>query len=163
MAYDHLPDFGNYRRFSELVHPGEENAKEDRGNGQKAVDEKQVVQELKRNNWIVLGILTLGGLLAVNPFFGLSVLIGGLIVIGNFGLLHRSILSWISNPKRPKSSGGVLARYYLRIMGTGLIMIALMALKWVTPIGLVVGLSTVMVNIAVCGLFIIKRAWIKEA
>jgi len=127
------------------------------------VDERQVIHWLKRNNWIVLGILTLGGLLAANPFFALSVLIGGLIVIGNFSLLHRSILSWISNPKRPKSSGGVLARYYIRIIGTGLIMIALMVLKWVTPIGLVVGLSTVMLNITVCGFFIIKRAWIEEA
>ena len=127
------------------------------------MDEKQIILWLKRNNWIVLGILTLGGLLAVNPFFALSVFIGGLIVIGNFNLLHHSILCWISNSKRPKSSGGVLARYYLRIIGTGLTMIALMVLKWVTPIGLVVGLSTVMLNITVCGFFIIKRAWIEEA
>jgi small-conductance mechanosensitive channel len=163
MAYTHFSDTGDNCRFSELVHSGKANAEEDRRTGEKTVDENQVIRQLKRANWLVLGILSLGGLLAVNPFFSLSILIGGLIIIANFNLLHLSILRCTVNPRISKSSAGILALYYLRFIGTGLVVAVLMIRGWIAPVGLVVGLSTVMLTIVVCGFFIIKRAWIEEA
>ena len=99
----------------------------------------------------------------INPFFSLSILMGGLIIIANFNLLHRSILRCTMDAQGSRSPGGILARYYLRILGTGLVIALLLMKGWVVPVGLVVGLSTVMLTMVACGLYIIKRAWIEEA
>ena len=163
MAHAYFFSVGHRRRFSQSIHYGKKDAEENRRNGKKALNERQVVQQLKRANWFVLGLLSLTGLLMINPFFSLSILMGGLIIIANFNLLHRSILRCTMDAQGSRSPGGILARYYLRILGTGLVIALLLMKGWVVPVGLVVGLSTVMLTMVACGLYIIKRAWIEEA
>jgi hypothetical protein len=126
------------------------------------MSDEDLVKWLKRCNWIILAILTGGSAIVLNLFFALSVLIGGLLIIANFNLLYR-ILRHTLNPEALKPAGFVVASSFMRLFAMGAIMFALVVLGVVTPLGLIVGLSTVVLNFMTCGILIVKRAWMKEA
>ena len=131
-------------------------------NSIKTMNEHEVVLRLKRCNWIVLALLTALSAIILNYFFALSVLIGGVLIIANFSLLHRVLLKSL-NPTALKPAGFVVITSFLRLGATGAIMLALLVLGVATPLGLIVGLSTVVLSLTTCGFFIIKQAWMKEA
>ncbi len=128
----------------------------------KNMNEHLVVRRLMMCNWIVLALLITLSAILLNFFFALSVLIGGLLVIANFGLLYRVLLKSL-NPTALKPAGFVIVTSFLRLGATGAIMLALLVLGVATPLGLIVGLSTVVLSLTTCGFFVIKQAWMKEA
>lgn len=99
-----------------------------------------------RSNWVLLAVgALLAGLFATGPFFW-GVLAGGLLVTVNFTLLARTLKKAL-DPGQLSGYSSVLAKYYIRFVISGLIIIALLATRAVDPVGLIVGLSVVVASI----------------
>lgn len=104
-------------------------------------------------NWIILMILGLMSFLFMSSAFTLGIIIGGLLIIANFNLLQHTIRGTFSaEGVMVTRKSPIIAIYYLRLMGLGLIIYLVIAFEWVNPIGLAVGLSIVVISIITIGI-----------
>lgn len=112
------------------------------------MDWEMVSKKLSIQNWIILMILSSISFFFCGSSFTLGVILGGLIIIANFGMLQHTVLSVFSSQgvmKKKKIS--TIVRLYFRLAILGIIIYMLIASRWVNPVGLVVGLSVVVVSI----------------
>jgi hypothetical protein len=73
------------------------------------------------------------------------------LAIANFYLMKRSLLRALDPQRKGKTRFVYLLKYYLRFAALGL-MIALILIKgWVSPFGMLLGLSTIVLGIALVG------------
>ncbi|NIQ92840.1 MAG: ATP synthase subunit I [Desulfuromonadales bacterium] len=105
-----------------------------------------LVGQIARRNWIVLGLLVLGSLFFRSADVTTGILAGGLIAILGFTWMQRSLGRVMKNPGR-----GAIAKYkftyFLRLATIGLLIWAVLVYAHVHPIGLIVGLSVIVVNL----------------
>jgi hypothetical protein len=120
------------------------------------------LNKIRLMNGAVFSLLLLGSLIWMSPLFSLGVAMGGLIVLINFHLLYR-ILKKAFIPDHLASPKSVIIKYYLRLLGTGLILYLLIAKRLVDPLGLVVGLSVVVINLTLVGCNEMRKILFKEA
>lgn len=125
-------------------------------------------RHLKIANWVVLSILVGGGYLLSGREFALGVLVGGLVVVVNFHLLHRFLKGTLEKAQvDPESKGRAqaffAAKQLLRFFGLIAIVYLLVRHGWVNVIGLVVGLSTVVLTLTLLGINEIFKIKNKEA
>ncbi|MFB3925245.1 MAG: ATP synthase subunit I [Syntrophales bacterium] len=111
--------------------------------------EKDPLQKkLEIRNWIALGILSLIGFVFASTSFALGVLLGGLISIANFYWLYLSLKKAFRNiSARAKSF--IMVRYYIRFVVTAVVIYFLITHFSINIIGLLIGLSVVVINIVV--------------
>jgi len=109
--------------------------------------EKDPLQKrLEIMNWILLAILVVGSLLLHSSRFSLGILYGGLISIVNFHWLYRNLLNvFTKHPSQARKA--ILVRYYIRLAVTGLVLYWIISGNLADVIGLVIGLSVVVLNI----------------
>jgi len=111
------------------------------------IDKDPLQKRIELSNWIILAVLFFPSL-----FFGfkfaLGVLLGGFISIINFFWMERGLQGVISkqtsNPKKP-----AMIKYFIRLAATAVVLYFLIAYKTVDTIGLILGLSVVVINIVV--------------
>jgi len=125
-------------------------------------------RHLKIANWVVLAILVAGGYLLSGREFALGVLVGGLVVVVNFHLLHRFLKGTLEKAQvDPESKGRAqaffAAKQLLRFLALVVIVYLLLRHGWVNVIGLVVGLSTVVLTLTLLGINEIIKIKNKEA
>jgi hypothetical protein len=128
------------------------------------LDWKAAYREIRLLNWVTLGILAAGGALVADAPFTLGIVLGGLVVTANFGLLQHTV-------RRAFSGGGittgskaaVILKYYFRLLALGVILFILIGMGWVSPVGLAVGLSTVFISIVGFGIKRACKLYIREA
>lgn len=125
-------------------------------------------RHLKVANWVVLSILVTAGYLLSGREFALGVLAGGLLVVVNFHLLHRFLKATLEKAQiDPESKGKAqaffAAKQLLRFFGLLAIVYLLVRHGWVNVIGLVVGLSTVVLTLTLLGINEIIKLKNKEA
>lgn len=113
-------------------------------------------------NGAVFALLLSGSLILMPLWFSLGVGVGGLIILCNFHLLYR-ILKKAFIPDHLASPKVVILKYYLRLLGTGFLLYFLIAKKMVDPLGLVVGLSVVVINLTLLGFNEMRKILFKEA
>ncbi len=121
------------------------------------IEKDKLLRQIKTNNWIFL--LILGSLSSVfmSATFTLGVILGGLIIIANFSVLQHTIRSAFSDQGAMLGKKiSVIAKFYFRLAIMGLIIYILITNGWVNPLGLTVGLSTVIFSILNFG---IRTAW----
>lgn len=102
--------------------------------------------QMARRNWIILALLLLVSL----PFGDLSlstgILIGGLVAIGGFFWLRRSLTQLLEQP-----TGGARFRYQfgymIRLAALAIILAVLIAIVKIHAFGLIIGLSVVVINL----------------
>ncbi len=124
-----------------------------------------LVRSLWLGNLLILALLG-GGAFVVAPWrAAVSVLVGGVIALVNFRVLEKSIYRALL-PRGPKSGGSVMGRalvkYYLRFALTALVIFILVRQGWVEPLGLLVGLSVVVLSIFAWGALQARKLF-KEA
>ncbi len=102
-------------------------------------------------NLVTFAVLSAGAFLLVNWHSALSVVVGGAIALANYGLLEKTICRALVPTSGGKVVGRVLIRYYLRFAATAVILFFLVRQGVVEPLGLLVGLSVVVVTIMVWG------------
>lgn len=105
-------------------------------------------------NWLTFGVLAAGASVLAPGKPALSVIVGGLIAMGNFHLLQRSVCQAILRKETARVSsamGTILLKYYLKIGVTGLVLALLIFHNLVDTFGLLVGLSAVVISLAAWG------------
>ncbi len=125
-------------------------------------DQDPLLKRVRIMNGAVFALLLLLSLIFMTPFFSLGVGLGGLIVLFNFHLLYR-ILKKALIPEQLASPKVVIVKYYLRLLGTGILLYFLIARRLVDPLGLVVGLSVVVINLTLMGCNEMRKILFKEA
>lgn len=97
-------------------------------------------------NWLLLVVLAVAGYMFFTPFFAKGVLGGGLIANLSFVFLKRDLVGIMAGPlKIAKFS--FFIKYYARLTVLALILFFLVRHQLVGIIGLLVGLSTVVLSI----------------
>ena len=109
---------------------------------------------LKIANCLVLAVLTVAGFIWQGREFALGILVGGLVVVINFHLLHQALKGMLEraatgSPEEAKGRARAFfaARQLLRFFALLFAIYLLVGQGWVNIFGLVVGLSTVVVTL----------------
>ena len=115
-------------------------------------------RQLKIANWSVLALLVLAGFAWRGRAFALGILVGGLVVVVNFHLLHQTLKGMLeplaSDPQEGSSRAKAFfaARQLLRFFALLVIIFLLVSHGWVNIFGLLVGLSTVVLTLMLAAL-----------
>jgi hypothetical protein len=91
--------------------------------------------------------------------FTTGIILGGLIIIANFHLFQHTFRSAFSSERATQKANvkvSVIVKFYLRLLGLGIIIYILINRGLADPVGLTIGLSTVVISIVSFG---IKRAF----
>lgn len=124
---------------------------------------------LKIANWVVLAVLVLAGMLWQGREFALGVLVGGLVVVINFHLLHLALKGVLEraalSPRevQGQAKAWFAARQLLRFFALVAVIYLLVRHGWVNILGLVVGLSTVVLTLILAAIYEIIKLRNKEA
>ncbi|GAB6094764.1 hypothetical protein JCM14469_10160 [Desulfatiferula olefinivorans] len=124
--------------------------------------QQRILGFVTKSNWF---IFLVGGLLALinlDRGFALGVITGALIVTVNFHLLARTLKTSLA-PGRLSSRNVILAKYYIRFAISGLLIFVLISRHIVDPLGLVLGLSVVVVSITLATMCELTKHLFREA
>jgi hypothetical protein len=121
-------------------------------------------REIKMLNWIILLILSVVSYFLMRPAWTLGVILGGFAMIANFGMLQRAVRQAFSTDRKMiRGKAAIIAKYYLRLLGLGIVIYLLITKEWVDPAGLAVGLSTVVLSIVIMGIHMALKTVTREA
>ena len=123
---------------------------------------KRIVRFVTFTNWILFVLSSMVGVLFFSSEVTRGIVAGGLIVTINFHMLHRTLKKAFAPPKIA-SGNLVLAKYYMRFTISGFIIFVLVAGHYVNPLGLIIGLSVVVISIMFATFREIKLLIFKEA
>lgn len=116
---------------------------------------EQLPAQLTRRNWIILALLLLGTLPFGSLALSAGVLVGGLVAIGGFLWMRRSLDRLLEQP-----TGGARFRYQfgyiIRLTALAVTLAVLIAIVKIHTVGLIIGLSVVVINLF---LITIQRAF----
>jgi hypothetical protein len=108
---------------------------------------------LRTLNWLVLLSFSLASYFSMSPFWTAGVLLGGLIAIVNFNVLQHTVRRAFSPEGIQQGARfSIVGKYYLRLLALGVILYVLITRGWIDPVGLAVGLSTVVLSIIGLGI-----------
>lgn len=99
-------------------------------------------------NWIILAVIFIPALIFAPIKFSLGVLLGGFISIINFHWMARGLRGIFEN-LNSNVKGPVLVKYYIRLALTAVVLFFLISSDIVNIIGLLIGLSIVVINIVI--------------
>ncbi len=101
---------------------------------------------VSRANWVVFILFLMVSPYIPLPDFTLGVVCGGALVTLNFHLAYRSLRRAFTGG-RPPAFPVVMAKHYLRFLATGVIIFLLISNGIGNPLGLLLGLSVVVVSL----------------
>jgi hypothetical protein len=109
-------------------------------------------RHLKLANWIILAVLVGGAFWWQGREVALGVLVGGLLAVVNFHVLHHGLRGTLERvAQNPQDAPGAKAfgwaRQFLRFTVLLCIIFFLIRYGWVNVFGLLVGLSTVVLTL----------------
>ena len=105
---------------------------------------------LIRGSWLLLALFAVIGAATVSTTFALSLLAGGILAIGNFAWLRRSLERLLSQQLQPDTASRVAQfRHLIRLALLGIIIYLLVVPGKADVIGLLLGLSVVVVAIII--------------
>ena len=122
----------------------------------------RIIKFVTRSNWVLFGVTSTLGFAFLSSRVGLGIFFGGMLVTINFHLLAKTLKKALT-PPHLASHNLVLAKYYLRFLVSGFIILLLIASHIVHPIGLVVGLSIVVFSIILVTACEVMKLIFKEA
>ena len=111
-------------------------------------DEYFPLQKMGRLNWLLLIVMTAAGGLFISPSFAKGLFIGGLIANISFTLLKKDITKALNGPLSA-AKGRFLIKYYIRLTALAVILFFLVKYRSIHLVGLLVGLSTVVISIGI--------------
>ncbi len=110
------------------------------------MNDENIVTVLKIGSWVLLALLTFTGWYFFDRHFAVSVVAGGLLAIVNFYWLHN-ILNRAVSLSKGKAQRLAMSRYFLRLAVIGIIVWLLIVRFRINLIGLILGLSVLIINI----------------
>ena len=129
--------------------------------------ERLLSDKAHSRNWLILAGLVALSTLLWNVRFSVGVAAGGITANLSFLLLHQTLRRMfvhnMAQGKKKPAVLGVIIRYYIRFIFTGLIVLVLLKYKLADPIGLLIGLSVIVINLTATGLYLAHRMRVEEA
>lgn len=108
--------------------------------------EKDPLQKkIEITNWIIMGILLVLSFFFMPYRFTLGMVLGGFISIVNFHWLDRDLRKVFSRLSE-RSGSFVMVKYFIRITITAVVLYFIISADIVDIIGLLIGLSTVVIT-----------------
>ena len=105
----------------------------------------QLQKKIEIANWIILVIIFIPSLIFASFKFSLGVLLGGFISIVNFYWMQRSLRGIFDKPGG-NIRGAVIFKYFIRLTLSAIILYFLISAGTVSVIGLIIGLSVVVLS-----------------
>lgn len=105
-------------------------------------------RKIEFRNVVILGLMLIASLLFMPWRFTLGILLGGIISIVNLYWLGRDLRVIFSNLSGSAKSA-MMIRYYIRMAATAVVLFFVITELPIDVIGLLAGLSLVVINIAV--------------
>jgi hypothetical protein len=120
-----------------------------------------LLRKIELSNWIILFIILIPSLFFAPYKFSLGIVLGGFICILNFHWMEKGLRGLFQKTGNVK--GPVLIKYYIRLVITGVVLFFLIRFETVNVIGLLIGLSVVVINIMITMIFALtKKNFIEE-
>ncbi|RWX43441.1 ATP synthase I chain [Candidatus Electrothrix aarhusensis] len=125
-------------------------------------DELLLLQMVERFNLILLALLTAGGWYFVDWLFSQSVLVGGALSSGSFFWMKRTAMRFAHHAATQGDGGqingksfstGFAVKFYARLFVLAFLLLLLNTQFSMNAIGLVIGLSTVILSVIIVVLF----------
>jgi hypothetical protein len=117
------------------------------------MDWEYIFKNLKTLNWVILLLLASLSFFLMNEPFTTGIILGGFIIIANFRLLQHTIRQGFSSDGVLRvRKASIIAKYYLRLFAMAIIIYFLIPRHWVHPVGLIIGLSIVVISIISLGI-----------
>lgn len=117
------------------------------------MDWKTLYRELRILNWVILLVLSSLSFAFWGRAQSIGVLVGGLVIIANFGFLQHTISrAFFMDGTMSKGKASIITKYYFRLLGLGLVLYLLVGRGHVDPVGMAVGLSTIPLSIVIVGI-----------
>jgi len=114
--------------------------------------------------WLLLAAMTTAGWWFFSLFFAKGILVGGVLANLSFLLLKRDLQGILAGPFQAVKVRFFI-KYYLRLAALAVVLFALVRFRAVPVAGLLVGLSTILLSIAIMVVPAARRIFIisKEA
>ena len=116
------------------------------------LQDEALLKRIERFNWVLLALLTSGGFAFLSGKFALGVFVGGMLAIANFFLMKRNLGRALDTRTGGGSRFLYLLKYCLRFAALGSIIALLLIKGWVSPFGMALGLSIIVIGIVLVGL-----------
>ena len=113
----------------------------------KQADDYFLIRRVEQCSLILLALFVLISALTAGWPFASSALLGGLLSIGSFLLLKRTVFKLVSQIGTNTPMAGFAMKFYLRMLVLAVLLIGLSMSVRIDFIGLAAGLSTVMVSV----------------
>jgi hypothetical protein len=118
-------------------------------------------QRIEIINWVMLGVFVLVSAFLFSPKFTLGVLLGGLISIVNYHWLYRDVKN-VFQHLNDRAKSRIMFKYYIRFGVTAIVLFFIVSSQIVDVIGLLIGLSTVIINIVLTAIVALKKTCVEE-
>lgn len=114
-------------------------------------------KEISTQNWIILLILGLAGFFFMSSRVTLGIILGGMLSMANFHVFQHTIgRIFSSEPVLSNKKKIVMIKCYFRLAIMGIIIYMVITTDLVDLVGLVLGLSIIVISITGFG---IRAAW----
>jgi len=128
------------------------------------MDWEKTYKDISKRNWITLLILSTFSFFLMSRLLTTGIIVGGLIVIFNFDLLQHTMRRAFPSGEELKTKKiFLIGKSYFRLLALGIIVYLLIRLEVVDPIGLTIGLSTVVFSIVSFGISCAFKTTNREA
>ncbi len=109
----------------------------------------QLIKKVQVSSLVLCLILTLCGIIFISLNFALGVLAGGIVASFNFYCLQTALRKIFDQHAVLGIRTIYYVTYYLRLIIMGIVLYELIVKKLVHPLGLITGLSVIVINIMV--------------
>jgi hypothetical protein len=120
------------------------------------IEKDPLQQKIEIVNWILLGMFLLLSLLFMSSRFALGVFLGGLISIVNFHWLHKNMKDIFARLAGSAKSA-MMFKYYIRLAVTAVALFFIITSNKVDIVGLLVGLSIVVINLVLTAIMTLSK------
>lgn len=125
------------------------------------IKDEALLKRLEQFNWVLLALLASGSFVFFSRKFALGVLAGGILAVANYYLVKRSLRRAFDPERQGKTRFLYLLKYGLRFAALGLIIALLLIKGWVSPLGMLLGLSIIVLGIALVGVVEARKLFFK--
>ena len=118
-----------------------------------------IYEDLKKKHWIALLFVSSVSFFTLSHSNTLGVIIGGLTSIVNLLFLQHTLKkAFDTDFKRKGRKISIFINYYFRLLALGIFIFILLKYRLVHPVGLMIGLSTIVVAITAIGISFAMKA-----
>jgi len=125
------------------------------------IKDEALLKRLEQFNWVLLALLASGSFVFFSRKFALGVLAGGILAVANYYLVKRSLRRAFDPERQGKTRFLYLLKYGLRFAALGLVIALLLIKGWVSPLGMLLGLSIIVLGIALVGVEQARKLFFK--